>query len=500
MNYKILLFAVLALVIESCNHVHKQEKQNDLNEAVIQITAYNSDFELFAEADSFVKGQTSNILSHFSNLPDFTALENGTITIRLIVNGNETSQTLDKPTRKGIYSFDLLPETRGIAKLVFDIKTEKGNSKIIVPNIIVYSTKLEADQAAEEIVVSKTNTTVFTKEQSWKIDFATQLVKEEPIGQVIKTTAKILSALGDEMMVSAGTHGIIILSKDNILEGSRVSDGQVMFSISGSGLADNNSMVRFKEAQNNFEKIKSDYERLKTLAEDKIVSGKNLLEAKNKYDNAKLIYDNLIANFNLSGQDVVSPMDGFVKQIFVQNGQYVETGEPILIISQNKKLLLVADVQQKYASKLDAISSANIRTLHDNKTYTLDQLNGKILSFGKSTNDDNFLIPVNLQIDNNGSFIPGGFVELYLKTITNKQALTIPITALIEELGNFFVFVQITPELFEKREVKLGVTDGIKSEIVKGISQNDRIVTKGAVFIKLAQATSTLDAHSGHVH
>lgn len=497
MNYKILLFVLLGFSSTSCKHTHEQE-QIDHEEATIQITAYNSEFELFAEADSFVLGHSSNILAHFSNLPDFTALEKGIVTVRLIVDGKETYQTLDKPTRKGIYSFDLVPETTGMGELVFDIVTENGNSSMVIPDIVIYLNEHDACHGAET-VMSKTNTTVFTKEQSWKIDFATEFPKEEPIGRIIKTTAKIKSALGDEKLISVSTQGIVVFSKNNLLEGSRVESGQTLFSISGSGLADNNSMVRFKEAENNFEKTKSDYERLTELVDDKIVSEKKLLDAKNKYDNAKIIYDNLLKNFNMYGQNVLSPMNGFVKQVFAQNGQYVETGEPILIISQNITLMLTADVQQKYASQLGVLKSANIRT-NNNEIFTLEQLNGKILSFGRSTNDENFLIPVNLEINNNGRFIPGSFVEVYLKTITNKHATTIPNSALIEELGNFFVYVQITPELFEKREVKLGETDGIKSEIVKGITKNDRIITKGVILVKLAQATGTLDAHSGHVH
>ena len=66
--------------------------------------------------------------------------------------------------------------------------------------------------------------------------------------------------------------------------------------------------------------------------------------------------------------------------------------------------------------------------------------------------------------------MPGSFVELYLKTITNSQAITIPNSAILEEQGTFFVFVQVTPELFEKREVKVGPTDGLRSEITMGIS------------------------------
>jgi hypothetical protein len=157
-------------------------------------------------------------------------------------------------------------------------------------------------------------------------------------------------------------------------------------------------------------------------------------------------------------------------------------------------------VQQKYVPYLGSIYSANIRTVNDQKSYTLEELNGKILSFGRSANNDNYLIPVNVQIDNKDSFISGGFVELYLKTISNSQAVTVPNSALIEEQGAFFVFVQITPELFEKREIKTGVTDGVKTEVLNGINENERVVIKGAILVKLAQSSGTLDAHSGHVH
>lgn len=498
-----LFFVVLfALIIASCNNNQNTENHDEHahDGEKIQFTSYSNDFEVFAEADFLVVGKTSNVLSHFSHLPSFKALENGSITIRLIVNGKETTQTLEKPTRKGIYCFDITPKTVGKGKIIFDIKNEKGNFQILVPQITVFATEEEADEDFEKSLQSKTNTTVFTKEQSWKIDFCTEKPMLETFGQVIKTTAQVQSAQGDEILISAKTNGMVVFTNDNVLQGKSVSNGQVLFSISGNGLAENNSTVKFVEAQNNYDKSKSDYERAKELVKDKIVSEKDFLTTKNQYENAKVIYESLNKNFNSSGQNISSSMNGFVKQLFVQNGQYVEAGQPLVSISQNKTLVLYAEVQQKYASILNGINSANIRTLNNNQTYTLEQLNGKVLSFGKNANNDNYLIPVSLQIDNIGEFVSGSFVEIYLKTLTNTNALTIPNTSLLEEQGNFFAYVQVTPELFEKREIKIGVSDGVKTEILKGISIDDRIVSKGAMLIKLAQATGTLDAHSGHVH
>ena len=495
-----ILIAMLALALTGCNGKQTAEQHEEHEEVKFQYTAYSADFEVFAEADAFVIGETANVLSHFSRLPDFKALESGSMTIRLIVNGKEVSQTLDQPTRKGIYSFDILPETAGKGSLKFEITNENGSFEVLVPEVTVFAEHREALEASEKVVISQTNTTVFTKEQSWKVDFATDFPRNEPFGQIIKTTAQVQSSQGDEIIVSAKTNGMVMISGNAVLEGKDVSKGQTLFSISGSEMADNNISVRYAEAKNNLEKAKADFERSTELAKDKIVSAKDLLSAKNQYDNAKAVFDNLNTNFSASGQSVKSPMSGFVKQVLVKNGAYVAAGQPIVIVAQNKTLLLNAEVQQKYASMLGSIVSANIRTVQDNQTYSLEQLNGKVLSFGKATNSDNFLIPVALQIDNIGSFTAGGFVEVYLKTITNTLALTVPTTSLLEDQGAFFVYVQATPELFEKREVKIGATDGVRTEIKTGLNSIERVVTKGAILIKLAEATGTLDAHSGHVH
>ena len=501
MKSKIILYVALALIGASCHTNHNNDAEETHHDEVsLKITAYSNEFELFAEADPFVAGKSGEILSHFSHLPDFNALESGRVTARLKINGKESTHTLDKPTRKGIYKFVITPETEGVGQLVFEIVNKDGNFRLNIPEVRVFANEHDAIHAAEQEVISSTNATVFTKEQSWKIDFATEYPKVEAFGQVIKTTAQVQSAPGDEIIIAAKSNGIVLFAAENVLEGKIVSNGQILFSVSGNGLANNNSVVYFQEVKNNYERAKADYERLRELIKEKITSEKDLLYAKNQYENAKANYDNLVKNFNTSGQNVKSSMNGFVKQVFVQNGQYVEAGQAIVAISQNKTLLLKAEVQQKYAPVLATINSANIRTLQNNTTYTLEELNGKIVSFGRNTNNNNFLLPINIRIDNKGAFISGGFVELYLKTLTNTKALTLPNDAILEEQGSYFVFVQIHPELFEKREVKVGATDGLKTEIVKGITRQERVVTKGAILVKLAQATGTLDAHSGHNH
>lgn len=500
MNTKIVIIALLAATILGCNQKTSTPISEEEEEVKFQYTAYSENFELFVEADPFIIGESANILSHFSVLPGFVPVEKAKITAILSVNGKITSQTLDSPVRKGIYSFDITPETTGRGSLKFEISSDTLSAEIVVPDIVVFATSEEAHGAAESIIVSRTNTAVFTKEQSWKIDFSTEVPVKGPFGQVIKSIAFIKAAPDNEVVVTAKTNGIVSFTSGILSEGKDVSKGDILVTISAGNLADNNLSVKYAEAKNNFEKEESEYNRAKELAADKIVSERELLTAKNLYENAKSVYDNLNTNFTVSGQRVASPLSGSVKQVFVDNGAYVETGQSLLTVSQNKTMILTADVPQKYLPYLGSVKSAIIRIVNDPQEYTLEQLNGKIISYGKSGNPDNYLIPVTLQIENNGRFIAGSFVEIFLKTVTENEAITVPNSSILEEQGNYFVYVQINPELFEKRLVEIGTTDGIRSELISGISSGERIVTRGAILIKLAQSTGALDAHSGHVH
>lgn len=348
--------------------------------------------------------------------------------------------------------------------------------------------------------VSNPNGITFTKVQASKIDFAVETPSIEPFGQVVKTTAQIQSSQNDETIVSARTAGIVLFSGNNIVEGQSIGSGQTLFTISGTGMAENNVNVRFIEAKNNFEKAQADYNRAEELAKEKIVSDKEFLQIKSEYETAKAVYDNLHKNFSDKGQRVSGSAGGYIKQLFVSNGQYVEEGQALVSISKNKSLLLKADIQTKYASLLPFISTANIRTMDKQITYSLEDLNGKVLSYGKSVNEDNYMLPVTFQIDNKAGFIPGGFVEVYIRTKSEQPVMTIPQTALTEEQGLYFVYVQLATESYEKREVKTGMTDGIRTEIIRGLNKNEKVVTRGAMSVKLAQASGALDPHAGHVH
>jgi hypothetical protein len=44
------------------------------------------------------------------------------------------------------------------------------------------------------------------------------------------------------------------------------------------------------------------------------------------------------------------------------------------------------------------------------------------------------------------------------------------------------------------------MSDGIRIEILSGLDKDEKIVTQGAVSVKLSQSAGALDPHAGHAH
>lgn len=482
------------------SHSHDTHEHEEHEAVKVQYTAYSESFELFAEADPFVIGISANVLCHFSILPGFRALEAGKVSLVLTIEGKETRQALEQPTRKGIYSFDITPVQAGEGTLRFEIEHKEGRFEVNAGQVRVFADEHTAEEAAGQQSVSHTNATIFTKEQSWKVDFATGFPRTEAFGQAIRTSALVSFPPADEQVVTASAPGIVRYGQANLVSGMEVVKGQTLFTLSSGELSDNNFTVRLAEARSEYLNAKAEHERAVVLAADRIIAQKDLQAAQNRYERTRAVYENLDKNTGEQGRRVSSPISGYIGQVFVRNGAYVEAGQAVLNVALSKDVLLLAEVPTRYASVLKDITSATIRSQNGEAAYSLEELGGRIVAVGRSAGPENFLIPVTLSLANTAGFVPGEFVEIYLKATTSEKALTVPVTALLEEQGLFFVWVQITPELFEKREVKVGSSDGRRIEIVRGLASDERIVTEGAVMVRLAQATGTLDAHSGHVH
>ena len=313
--------------------------------------------------------------------------------------------------------------------------------------------------------------------------------------QVIKTSGQVLAAQGDESVAVATVPGVIRFH-GNVTEGMNVGQGSTLLTISSKNIADGDPVQRARIA---YEISKKEYERMKSLVGNKIVSDKEFAQAEQNYENARISYEALAKGNTKGGQAITSPIGGYVKNILVKEGDYVTIGQPLVSVTQNRRLFLRAEVSEKYYPYLRTIGSANFKTPYDYKVYELQELNGRLLSTGKAASENSFYVPVTFEFDNKGDIIPGSFVEVYLLSTSMENVLSLPRTALTEEQGLFFVYIQLDEEGYKKQEVTLGADNGKSVQILSGIKAGDPVVTEGAYQVRLASASNAIPAHS-HEH
>lgn len=499
MKKLIVICMALSYLFSGCHsHEHPHEHEEGGNELeALAFTLYTDKTELFLEFKPLIIGTEARFAAHFTHLGEnFKAFTEGEITLSLEVDGKTTAIKQDSLMVPGIFRLRMTPEKTGKGRLVFGIKSKEGTDQIIINDVTVYADEKSAIAANPPGEEDSKNIS-YLKEQAWKIEFANTPVKKQSFNDVIKTTGEIVSAQGDEMVVAAKASGIVRFSNDNAI-GKHVNSGEIMFIISGGELAEDNIDAKFKETKANYEKAKTNFERAKELVKDNVISQKEFNERQNEFENAQTQYNTVSKNYTSAGQKVVAPISGYIKNIYAKEGQYVHAGEPIATVSQNQKLILKVDVSQKYFSKLNTFSEANFKTPYDNKVYNTKDLNGKLLSYGKSVNESLF-VPITFEIDNKGDIVSGSYVDVYLKSNAIAGALVIPVSSLIEEQGVFYAYVQTEGEAFQKRELKLGASDGLNIQVLSGISEGERVVNKGAYQIKLATMSGAMPAH-GHEH
>ncbi|MDR3119594.1 MAG: efflux RND transporter periplasmic adaptor subunit [Mediterranea sp.] len=336
---------------------------------------------------------------------------------------------------------------------------------------------------------------VLSKEQAQAAGIQSEAVEAGTFRQVIKTGGQVLAAQGGEATAVATIAGVVSLG-NRIVEGTEVSRGATLLTLSAKNMAEGDPVQR---AQVIYDAARKEYERMKPLAASRIVSQKEFSQAEENYQKARIVYEATAKNSSGGGQAVAAPVSGFVKSILVKEGDYVEAGQPVAVVTQSRRLFLRAEVPEKYYRYLRTIASANFKTPYGSTAYSLEELGGKLLSYGKSSGDNSYYTPVTFEFDNKGDVLPGSFVEIYLLSSPMSRTISLPHTALTEEQGLYFVYLQTDDDCYRKQEVTLGADNGQRVQILSGIASGDRVVTRGAYQVKLASTSSTIPSHN-HEH
>ena len=336
----------------------------------------------------------------------------------------------------------------------------------------------------------------FTRAQAEAAGLQVEVIDELPFYGVIKTTGHIQAPVGGEVVVVAASAGVLYYTDPSIVEGQAVGKDQTLAGISAKKLQDGDPLVKARLA---YETALAEYERAKRLVDDKIISAKEFEQVCLRYETAKTTYEGQAQGMTANGASVTVPMAGYIKQLLVENGAYVEVGQPVAVVTQVRRLQLRAEVSEQYYSQLSKVSAAYFRPSYTDHLYKTAEMNGRLVAYGRAAVEGaSHYLPVTFEFDNVGDILPGTYAEVYLLTTPEEGVVSVPISALTEEQGLYYVYVQVCAEEYMKRAVHPGRRNGERVEIFHGLQHGERVVTQGAYQVKLASVTTAIP--HGHNH
>ncbi len=306
---------------------------------------------------------------------------------------------------------------------------------------------------------------------------------------VVTVSGQIVDSPNSSALVTAPTSGIVKFAP-GISQGSKVSAGMAVATVTASQMSGGDANAVAKAT---LDAAKKELDRITPLHADGIVSTKDYNAAVLAYEQAKAAYSSAAA----SGR-ATAPAGGVITSLMAQQGQYVNAGDPIASISSTTNLTLRADLPEKHYALLTQLTSANIKAPYAEDWISLSALGAKRVSAPASVSSQRGYVPVYFDFANDGSLIPGSYVNVKLLGQPRQGVISVPVAAISEQQGANFVYERIDEDCYRKIPVKLGMTDGINVEITEGLSGGEKIVGEGMVAVRLAESSGV--APEGHSH
>ncbi|KPL09101.1 hypothetical protein AMJ85_07205 [candidate division BRC1 bacterium SM23_51] len=186
------------------------------------------------------------------------------------------------------------------------------------------------------------------------------------------------------------------------------------------------------------------------------------------------------ARTELAKTHLVSPIDGIITECTVVRGQVIapaalEAGMPVLTVSDLSKIAVVAEIDESQVRDIQPNLAATVVL----PAFPDRRFQGRIVSIGLrgQRRGDKITFPIRIGIEGD----PGNAARLGLTAIAEIVAVEKPDALLLENtavrhVGNETSVIVLEQGEPVEKKVRLGRSDGIRSEVLEGLREGDRVV------------------------
>lgn len=288
-----------------------------------------------------------------------------------------------------------------------------------------------------------------------------------------------------ELRLSFKTGGI--LKRLLVDTGQNVRAGQLLAELDRTEVGAGATQMRMSLV-----KAERDYVRAETLFKQDVIPKAQLDDARTALEVARA--GSVAMNFNSDSGRITAEKDGVVLRRFVEAGEVVAAGAPILALSQGdaKKVLKVS------LSDIDAVRV----DLGDLAEVSFDAMPGvkikaHVLTLAGSANAGTGLFDIELALDGATERLSSGMIgqaviqpgidtdasDKNTGQTPTPELLLIPLAALVEANAEHGLIYVVENSKAKSRQIALGEIRGDTVLVLGGLSANDFVVVRGAPYL-----------------
>jgi RND family efflux transporter MFP subunit len=397
------------------------------------------------------------------------------------------------------------------------------------------------ETAAAPAAARPTGTVKFLMEQQWLIRMKLAQVEEQTVARQITATGRVVPAANRQAVVAPPVGGILAGAQMPRV-GQRVAAGQVIAVVQQTATSAEQAQVRAAaaqvEAQNaqvraqnaqvavenarlesdrraatgeieaarvRLDQARREEERAQRLYERKAFSQRQVEAARAERETAQAVYDVAVKRREVlaaarpvapaapssirvgsanSSFAVRAPLGGYVTKVNKSLGEQVQPGEGIVEISNLDTVWIEAPIFERDLNRL----GGNVVAAFTTAAYPGREFRGVVVDTGAVIDEQTRAASVVFQVPNDGRALRIGMqADVRLDAGESVTAMMIPKEAVLDNEGKKIVYVLLSGEEFQRREVTLGDEYGGKVAVLSGLQKGERVVTQGAYQIRLQE-------------
>ena len=324
------------------------------------------------------------------------------------------------------------------------------------------------------------------------IIFETEKMFKTSIEKKTVVTGKVIPE--DEVEITPQIQGII--DEIYVEEGDQVNNGDLLAKIKVVPNEQNLNSAEGRLANSRIilKNAKIEYERNKSLFKNGIISKQQFDNVELNYNQAKLDVSNSKSDLQLirlgskggsaaANTNIRATVAGTVLEIPVEKGDQViasnsfNAGTTVATIADLNKMIFEGKVDEAEVGKLviGMPLEVNLGAVEDKS------LKAKLKFIAPKGNEEQGAVQFKIEADlflNDSIFVRAGYsanASLVLERKDSVMAISESLLQFDSKTEEPYVEIEVGDQKFERKDIEIGISDGVNVEIITGISEDDKI-------------------------